>query len=204
MTLPKFPEFVLWMVALLLLVAAMGLLLSRNWRWSVAFLALQYVGMFLLVSQQWMLGMAASRLITGIMAAFVLTQTLTDKDTSLPAVEAANLPGGRLFRLFAALLVLISVIQAAALMSEWFINTSLPFLIGALILIGMGLLHLGITANPFRVTLGLLTTLSGFETIFSVLQNSLVVTALMSVVIMALAVVGAYLINQDVQPEVIE
>lgn len=196
-------EFILWFSAILLIVAALGLVLSRDWRWSLAYLGLQYVGMYFLVEAQWPVVMAATRTVTGVMATAVLGFTLVGKRDDLPAMEASNLPGGRLFRLFASLLVLLSISQASLLVQSWFIEVSPPVIYGALSLLGMGLLHLGITANPFRMTLGLLTTLAGFEIIFSTLENSIVVTALLSVVTMALAMVGAYLINQDVEPEVL-
>ncbi len=39
-----------WAAVGLLLVTSVGLLLSRDWRWSLGFLAAQYLGMFWLVT----------------------------------------------------------------------------------------------------------------------------------------------------------
>ena len=65
---------------------------------------------------------------------------------------------------------------------------------GSLLLIGMGLLHLGISASVLRVIMGLLTTLSGFEILYSAVEGSVLVAALLAVVNLGLALVGAYLL----------
>ena len=71
----------------------------------------------------------------------------------------------------------------------------LPVIAGSLILLGLGLLHLGITTQPFRVIIGLLTVLSGFETIYSALESSILVAAMLSIVNLGLAMVGAYILT---------
>lgn len=193
-------EFLVWFFAVLLSIAAMGLILSKDWRWSMAFLGLHYAGTFALMLTHWNFTMAGARLLTGLMATILLALTLMDKPQESLTLDTDNLPGGRLFRIFAGGLVLLSVSQASAVINGWLPDASQPVLAGALSLLGLGLLHLGITTNPLRVILGLLTTLSGFEIIFSVVENSVLVTALLSVVTMMLALVGSYLINQA-QPE---
>ena len=66
---------------------------------------------------------------------------------------------------------------------------------GAMLLIGMGLLHLGVTTRPLRVLLGLLTTLSGFELLYAAVENSVLVAGLLALVTLGLALVGAYLLD---------
>jgi hypothetical protein len=51
------------------------------------------------------------------------------------------------------------------------------------------------TAQPFRVILGLLTVLSGFEALYAALESSILVAAMLSVVNLGLALVGAYLLT---------
>ena len=67
-------------------------------------------------------------------------------------------------------------------------------------LIGMGLLHLGISAQPLRIILGLLTVLSGFEIIYAALESSLLVAALLAVVELGLSLTGAYILT-SFEPE---
>jgi hypothetical protein len=64
---------------------------------------------------------------------------------------------------------------------------------GSLILIAMGLLHLGITSQILRVTLGLLTVITGFELLYSTVEGSALVTALLAGITLGLALVGSYL-----------
>jgi len=64
----------------------------------------------------------------------------------------------------------------------------------SLLLIGMGLLHLGITAQVLRVTLGLMTVLAGFEILYSAVEGSVLVAALLAVINLGLALVGSYLL----------
>jgi hypothetical protein len=47
------------------------------------------------------------------------------------------------------------------------------------------------------VTIGLLTVLCGFEILYASIENSILVAALLSVINLGLALVGAYLINAD-------
>ncbi len=195
-------QILIWFFAILLAVAAMGLMLSKDWRWSMAFLGIHYAGTFALMLAHWSFTMSGARFLTGLMATILLSITLMeDKPQVLLTNETENLPGGRLFRLFAGGLVLLSAAQASTVMNLWLPDAGQPVLLGALSLLGLGLLHLGITTNPLRVILGLLTTLSGFEIIFSVVENSVLVTALLAGVTLMLVLVGSYLINQSYSQE---
>jgi hypothetical protein len=66
--------------------------------------------------------------------------------------------------------------------------------IGGLILIAIGLVHLGLTATPLRVVLGLLTTLSGFEILYAAIERSNLVAGLLALVNLGLALIGVYLL----------
>ena len=72
--------------------------------------------------------------------------------------------------------------------TEWIAVTS-----GSLLLIGMGLLHLGITVSILRVTIGLMTVLSGFEILYSAVEGSVLVAALLAIINLGLALTGSYL-----------
>jgi hypothetical protein len=181
----------LWIVVVLLILTAVGLLVSREWRWSIALLAGQYFAAFWLVFQHWPLTMAAAKLVTGWMAATVLGMT----QINLKQYQSGETswPQGRTFRLFAAGLVLLAVFAVSRSVTGWLPGANLPVVSGSLILISLGLLHLGMTANPLRVTLGLLTVLLGFETLYAAVENSILVAGLLSAVTLGLALAGCYL-----------
>ena len=183
----------LWIAALVLAVTSVGLLLSRDWRWSLGLLALQYFAAFWIVSEHWPLTMSAAKLVTGWMAAAVLGMTrLNLKDDS---VGETSWPEGRLFRIFAAGLFLVTVSAGANGLTTWLPDAGLPAIWGALVLIGLGLLHLGMTLHPLKVILGLLTTLLGFEILYSTVENSILVAGLLAVVTLGLALTGSYLLT---------
>ncbi len=183
----------------LLVFTSVGLLVSREWRWSIALLAGQYFAAFWLVYLHWPLAMAAAKLVTGWMAAAVLGMTqINIKErqhlSRREEMSEASWPQGRVFRLFSAGLIFLAVFTSSQAVTEWLPGVSQPDITGALILISLGLLHLGMTANPLRVTLGLLTVLLGFETLYAAIENSILVAGLLSVITLGLALAGSYLV----------
>lgn len=190
------PDLVLWLFAVLLAIASLGLVLSRDWRWSLGFLAGQYFAGFWLVLAHWPLNMAAAKLVTGWMAVAALGMTQLEVKDS-PGSDSAW-PEGRLFRVFAAGLLLITATSATGPVNAWLPGTNPAVVWGGLVLIGMGLLHLGMTVQPLRVTLGLLSTLAGFEILYAAIENSLLVAGLLAVITLGLALAGSYLISLTV------
>lgn len=175
---------------LLVILTATGLLLYRDWRYGLGFLAAQYLAVFWLCQARWPISMAAVKLVTGWMVCAALG--ITQLSISLPReADETSWPQGRLFRLFTAGLVLVVTYALANSTSTW-LSLSLPAAWAGLFLIGMGLLHLGITVQPFRVILGLLTIMSGFEILYAAVEGSVLVAALLAAVNLGLALVGAY------------
>jgi len=183
-----------WIVVGLLLVTSIGLLLSRDWRWSLGFLAAQYLGMFWLVTLHWPFGLASVKLVTGWMASATLGVTRLGMSEREQADESAW-PQGHPFRLFAAALVVILVIAATPQVEIMIPGISRPVIVGGLLLTGMGLLHLGITAEILRITLGLLTVLAGFEILYATVETSILLAGLLAIVNLGLALAGAYLMT---------
>jgi hypothetical protein len=189
-------SFLSWAAVFIILAASSGLLLSRNWRRSLGLLATQYLGSFWLVTRHWPLGMAAVKLVTGWMAIAALAMTLlalSQKDQA----EEQFLPQGISFRLFASGLTALVVLAASPRIEAVTPGLGLPVIAGSLLPIGMGLLLLGSTSDIFRVILGLLSMLTGFETLYAAVEGSVLVAGLLAVVDLGLALVGAYLISNS-------
>jgi hypothetical protein len=193
-------ELIQWLAAILVLFTSVVLLLSRDWRLSLAVLALQYLAIFPLFLIHWPLTMSAAKLVTGWMAAATLGITLNRQADVVP------IRSNRIFKLVLALVVAGTVFQGASMLGAWMPTAGLPLALAALMLIGQGLLQLGMTVEPFRATLGLLTTLVGFELLSSPLDNSVLVAALMAAVTLGLALAGSYLLALQFEPapEVVE
>ena len=191
-----------WIAVLVIVATSLGLLLARDWRWSIILLAVQYLGMFVLTLQHWPLGMASVKVVAGWMSAAVLGMTrsgLTGKE----AEEESTWTRGRLFRVFAAGIVILIARVVVPGVDTVMADAGFPVTNGSLILIGMGLLHLGVSTRVLRVTIGLMTVLSGFEILYSAVENSVLVAALLAVINLGLALVGAYLMVASDQPEAV-
>lgn len=177
----------------LVFVTSTFLLLARDWHLLITALALQYVGVFLLVVLSWSVEMAVVKVLTGWMAGAVLGVGVAIFPGSW-SVEEGFSPSGWLFRLLAVGLVAMVIFSSAPQIADWLPNVGLEVILGSLILVGNGLLNLGLTSHPFRVTVGLLTLLSGFEILYAALEASALVAGLLAGVNLGLALAGAFLI----------
>lgn len=174
----------------LLGMTALFLLVNWNWRAGIVALALQFLGVFWLTAAVWPLGLAVVKLVAGWMAGAIL-------GASQPGEEALEEGSGRSvggrFRLAAALLVILLIFSILANAQAW-LPVPEPVLLGGMLLISLGLLQLGMTVRPLRITLGLLTVLSGFELLYAALETSVLLAGLLAVINLGLALVGAYVL----------
>ncbi len=182
-----------WIVIGIVISTSTGLLITRDWRLELGILGLQYAAVFWLTAQHWPLSMASIKIVTGWMA--IATLSITRLNLKNDGENEGQLwPHGRLFHIFAAGIVMVIVSTASPRVEEIIPGIGLPVITGSLILMGLGMLHLGITTQPFRVIIALLTILSGFEAIYAALESAVLVAAMLSVVNLGLALVGAYLL----------
>lgn len=70
-----------------------------------------------------------------------------------------------------------------------------PAELSASLMLAVGLMQIALFQRPFRLGLGLLTTLAGFEVIYASIEPSLAVVALLAGINMGLAIVVGYLIG---------
>ena len=178
------PAFILLLFAVLIVLA------SRDWRWTIIALGLQYVSVFVLTSAHWPLEMSSIKLIAGWMATAILGAT---QSSGLSGTWERARPSGALFRLLAGGLVALIVVSVAPDALLWVPQVGLFPAMGGLLLIGCGVLMLGLTARPLRVVLGLLMVFAGFEVFYAAVERSTLVAGLLALVNLSLAMVGAYL-----------
>ena len=182
-----------WAAVIIILIASVGLLLVRNWRVGIAMLAAQYIGMFILLLPHMPIAMASVKVIVGWMSCAILGMTRADLGEDLE--DRDIWPRGRLFRLSAAGMVAIIIAGAVPVVNEIMADAGTSITSGALLLIGMGLLHLGITSQILRVTQGLMTVLAGFEILYSSVEGSVLIAALLAIIILGLSLTGSYLMT---------
>lgn len=189
---------------------ASALLAVAGWRRSIALLALQYVGVFLIIVPLWPLGMALTRLAAGWMSAAVLGMALLghaqpssqSTESRLPIYEqdeggtsTSHPPApGMLFHVLVAILALLLAISQA-----WRLTGMPPFITpfsaaGGLVLLTLGLAKVVLQEAPLATSLGLLTCLGGFEVLLASLSASPLSGILTSALTLSVALGGAYLL----------
>lgn len=168
-------------------------LASKDWRYAIAALAVQYIGVFLLVNQSWPIEMAVSKMVAGWMAGAILGIAMASGPENWRLAEK-TITFGPVFRLISAALVAMTISSLVIHSQDWLSSISSLTKWGSFYLIGIGLLQLSLTSNPLRVIIGLLTTLSGFEIIYAGIESSVLVAGLLAGVNLGLALIGAYLL----------
>ncbi len=173
----------------ILMATSLVLLVGVGWRGTQIALSVQYLAVFWLVTLTWPIGMAAVKLVVGLMASAVLA-------TTQPGVDANPAPvvplSGRLFRILAALLTWIVIISISPAVED-LAHVSQATSLGSTLLLGMGLLQMGMNRQSARVVIGLLTFLAGFEILYAAQESSVLVAGLLAIINLSLALVGAYL-----------
>lgn len=173
-------------------VAALMILLSTDWRWTIAGLAITYLVAFLLVSRVWPLGLSAIKLVSGWLTCVLLSMSATPAlfEENYFSVRSANL-----FRLFSTLFILMIVLAVAPGMNAWL---PIPYdhLVIGLLLIGMGVLQMGFSQIHFRIILGLLTLLIGFEILYAPLEGSALLAAILAGITLALGLIGSTVLRR--------
>jgi len=173
----------------ILMACSLVLLIGFGWRGTQIALSMMYLAVFGLVTLSWPIGMAAVKLVVGLMASAVLANTQAGASTAISDVLPRS---GRIFRALAALLVWIVIISFSPTIMS-ITHTSQATSLGSLVLMSMGLLQMGMNRHPARVVIGLLTFLAGFEILYAALEVSVLVAGLLAAINLSLALVGAYL-----------
>ena len=180
---------------ILIVIASMTILVFRDWRFNAVALAVQYLAAFTLVTRVWPVGMAVIKLIVGWMATAALALTCLRQKKFQSADEST---ASLIFRgLTGLLVVLVIFVIAPSLQKEIFPQLDLIILQGGLMLIGMGLMQMGTSSDPYLTIISLLSLLSGFEVIHAGLELSTLLTGLLAIVNLGLSLIGVYFITKS-------
>jgi len=187
-------EVVSWVAVAIALLTSAAILIARDWRVSLGALAVQYIAAFWLVTRHLPFVMGSAKLVTGWMVVAALGMTRLGIAHLEEQAEDSFWPRGTGFRV-----VLIAIASMVAVGATPRIETAipglgLPVIAGGLIMIGAGVVHLGMTTDILRTTLGLLTMLTGFEVIYAAVESSILVVGLLAVVNLGLGITGSYLL----------
>jgi len=186
-----------WSAAGVVAATATGVLVARDWRWNLGFMAAQYLGAAALASTHWPIGMAAALLVTGWMTVAALGMTLTALPPQSEFTDK-SWPQGRAFRLFMAGMIFVLAAGLTPRVQTSMAGVEPPVIAGSILLAGIGFLQLGTSSQIARIMLGLLTVLTGFEVFYAAVEGSILVAGMLSVVILGLGLAGAYLLNASI------
>lgn len=177
---------------ILLAVAALIILVSHDWRLSISALGVMYLGLFVLTAFSWPFEMAIVKLVTGWISVSVLGMGLANFPDAWHSPDR-YWPSEILFRLSVAGLVGLVVISFLPSLSNWLTEASNEQVLGGMILVGIGILHLGLTVLPAQTVFGLLMLIAGFEILYASVESSVLVAGFLAVVNLGIALTGAYL-----------
>jgi hypothetical protein len=171
---------------ILLIITSMIQLNTSRWEYGVLALSLQYVGVFLLTGISWPFGLASIKLISGLITCVILMLSLSNTKIGFEISQLHSFT----FILFSALLIIFTVSSIAPLALQWIPGIDFYQAWGGLLLVGIGILHLGFKAGTFQGILSLITFLSGFEILYARVESSSLVAGLLAFIHLGIAIVG--------------
>ncbi|HEY57901.1 MAG TPA: hypothetical protein G4O04_05110 [Anaerolineae bacterium] len=177
------------MAAGAMVTAAWGSLVAARWRVLVAWLAVAQLGVFALLLGAWPPAQAAAWLVAGWLTAAILGLS----QQAAPAQPESFDLGDTVLRLAVGVLGMLVALSLAPQALSWFPGSSLPRVFGGLTMVLLGLMQVGLSHHPLRVTEGLLLVLGGFGVFYALLETSLLVTALLAVLEIAVALGCGYI-----------
>lgn len=198
-----YPDFRLFLmlqnisvIAVLILVVATTILLVFNsWRWISIAWVFQVFCVFWLTSLSWSVPESAVKLVGGWIAIAIVSSThpveIFEKDTSLLRDSFG-------FRfILAGMGWLLSFSIASEIQS--IIPGRIEIIWGGLLLIISGILQVGLSANYLRSIIGIIMFISGFEILYASIENSVLVSGLLTFLTIGLSCLTLYF-----QPKTIE
>jgi hypothetical protein len=193
-------EIVSWIAVGLILASSTTIIISRDWRVSLGALAVQYLAAFWLVTRHLPFAMGTVKLIVGWMVVATLGMTRLGLTNLEKEEQDTFWLRGQWFRVVLMAIVALVTVGSTPRIEVAIPGLGLPVIAGSLLLIGAGIVHLGVTSDPLRVTLGLLTMLAGFEILYAAVESAILVTGLLAVINLGLGVLGSYLLVAGSSP----
>jgi hypothetical protein len=156
------------------------IIVSEDHRIRLGMLALQYICVTSLVGLNLPVNIAIIKLISGWLACILLGITITQMGQNKKNMRTGVLQKGWIFKMIAVLLVSTSAIGIGTFRFYDILGIQRVSIASTVLLVGLGILQLGLTEQPIGVGMGLLTIMSGFEILYSSLEPSLVIMALLA------------------------
>jgi len=210
-TLPEIAErlsvFVTTSATVSVMFTAGVIVVIKDWRASLLAMVIQYVIVGLLLMSEIRMELALIKTLVGALICVILYMTARHVDWGRPPqpppqgeeeAEQAELPASQWilptefpFRFLAALLVMVAAYGGAS--THPLPDVGQAISLAAYTLGALGLLAMGLTDEPLKAGLGLLTFVSAFELFYTVLEPSLIVVGFLGLSNFLIALAIAYL-----------
>jgi hypothetical protein len=188
------------------LVTAGILIVVQDWRLSLLALAVQYIFVGLLLTRVLVAELAALKAVIGLIICPVLYVTAVRVRWGQPLAAVGRQPAWRLptstaFRLVVALMGGLVSYNLATRPGLTLPEVQDPAInLACYALMCLGLLALGLTEEPLKAGMGLLTFMSGFELFYAGLEQSLLVIGFLGLANLLIALSVAYLASVRAAP----
>lgn len=210
-TLPELAEqlsfYVTTSAAVLVMFTAGVIVVIKDWRASLLAMVIQYVVIGLLLISAIRMELALIKTLVGALLCVILYLTARHVDWGRPSPPPASLeeedesaepqesqwtlPTELPFRFLAALLVMVAAYGGASTYPLPDVSDAIS--LAAYTLAALGLLAMGLTDEPLKAGLGLLTFVAAFELFYTVLEPSLIVVGFLGLSNFLIALAIAYL-----------
>ena len=210
-TLPEIAErlsvFVTTSATVSVMFTAGVVVVIKDWRASLLAMVTQYVIVGLLLMSAIRMELALIKTLVGALLCLILYMTArrvawghpprqtreaeAEGQDAQPPIPHWTLPTELPFRFLAALLVMVAAYRGASAFPLPDVNQAIS--LGAYTLAALGLLAMGLTDEPLKAGLGLLTFVSAFELFYTVLEPSLIVIGFLGLANFLIALAIAYL-----------
>lgn len=181
-------------IVLLLGIALFLLVLPESRRWISIFFGIAMGLVFILNIQGHTVIYSLIKLVTATVAVVILNISPIETGPKF----FTGIKTSRVFRIFTLILGFVFVVFIASGVSDFF-SLDIALTSSALLLIACGFVQIGTSVHTFRIVLGLLVLLQGFEILYGNIESSIFVNGLVSLIDLLIALVGSYLLNQSAE-----
>lgn len=189
------------------IVTAIILIVVQDWRVSIIALAVQSILLGLLFATVLAPLLAGVQTVLGLLACLVLALTARHvgwgRREARPIARPSGpgryysvqrwLPTGLAFRLVAALMGVVAAYTLSRRPGYQLPEVTESINLASCMLMALGVLALGLTEEPLKAGMGLLTFLSGFEMFYFTLEQALVLIGLFGAATLLIALATAHL-----------
>jgi hypothetical protein len=159
-------------------------------------LAIQYLLAAWLMLGSVQPGSTVAILLAGEFSSLMLLLSSRSAGSEAREVEDAALTANMLLRVSIGLLGILASIGALRAQIIQLSALNPIYALGAIFMMVSGFMQLGLTRNPLRVGIGLLSVLTGFTVVYVAIEPSLAVVALIALVHLGIALTCSYVLVQ--------